>query len=154
MVGWPGRGEGGKDGQGPGQVMGVVDELQGPSAKPVRRTDQRRVAGPAGDREGGVEIGGRAALGLGDAETVAEGVPALAIKGLFVLAVFYTIYFMRSLLLPIVLAGLVSLILYPAVLCLKRARIHEGVGAAIIVGTLAGFLVTGRNQFLLPATDG
>jgi predicted PurR-regulated permease PerM len=86
-------------------------------------------------------------------EAVLGGVPALAIKGLFVLAVFYTIYFMRSLLLPIVLAVLFSLILYPAVRCLKRARIPEALGAAIVVGTLATLLVTGLYQLFEPATE-
>lgn len=85
-------------------------------------------------------------------EAILAGTPSLALKGLFVLAVFYTIYFTRSLLLPIVLALLFSLILYPAVRALKRARVPEGVGAAIVVGTLAGLLITGLYQLFEPAT--
>ena len=38
------------------------------------------------------------------------GVRSIALTGLFVLAVFYTIYFMRSILLPIVLALLLRLL--------------------------------------------
>jgi predicted PurR-regulated permease PerM len=84
---------------------------------------------------------------------VLGGIPATALKGLFVLAIFYTIYFTRSLLLPIVLALLLSLILYPAVRMLKRAHIPESLGAAIVVGSLAGLLGTGLYQLFEPATE-
>ena len=86
-------------------------------------------------------------------EATLGGIPALAIKGLFVLAVFYTIFFTRSLLLPIVLAILFSFILYPAVRALKRARVPEAAGAAIVVGTLAGLLGLGLFQFFEPASE-
>ena len=42
-------------------------------------------------------------------------VRSIALTGLFILAVFYTIYFMRSILLPIVLALLLSYLLRPIV---------------------------------------
>src|SRR5262249_12124964 len=42
-------------------------------------------------------------------------VRSIALSGLFILAVFYTIYFMRSILLPIVLALLLSYLLRPIV---------------------------------------
>src|SRR5438105_3575764 len=86
-------------------------------------------------------------------EAVLGGIPALAVKGLFVLALFYTIYFTRSLLLPIVLALLFSLILYPAVRSLKRIRVPEALGAALVVGTLAGLLGTGLYQLFDPAME-
>lgn len=82
-----------------------------------------------------------------------SGAPALAVKGLFLLALFYTFYFARSLLLPIVLALLLSLILYPAVRALKRVRVPEPLGAAIIVGVLATALGLGLYQLFEPATD-
>jgi predicted PurR-regulated permease PerM len=82
-----------------------------------------------------------------------SGAPAFAVKGLFLLALFYTFYFARSLLLPVVLALLLSLILYPAVRALKRVRVPEPLGAAIIVGALAIALGFGLYQLFEPATD-
>ena len=86
-------------------------------------------------------------------EAVLGGVPAIAVKGLFVLAVFYTIYFTRSLLLPIVLALLFSLILYPLVRALKRARLPEPLGAVLVVGSLTGLLCVGLYQLFEPAAE-
>ena len=82
-----------------------------------------------------------------------SGAPGFAVKGLFVLALFYTFYFARSLLLPIVLAVLLSLILYPAVRALKRAHVPEALGGAIVVSTLAGFLGIGLYQLFEPASE-
>jgi predicted PurR-regulated permease PerM len=66
------------------------------------------------------------------------GVRSIALTGLFVLAVFYTIYFMRSILLPIVLALLLSFLLRPIVRGLARLKIPLPVGAAfILIGLLA-----------------
>src|SRR5215210_7756568 len=82
-----------------------------------------------------------------------SGTPAVAVKGLFILALFYTFYFARSFLLPIVLAILLSLILYPAVRALKRIAIPEAAGAAIVVLSLAGLLGTALYQLFEPASE-
>jgi predicted PurR-regulated permease PerM len=82
-----------------------------------------------------------------------SGTPAVAVKGLFILALFYTFYFARSFLLPIVLAILLSLILYPAVRWLKRLAIPEAAGAAIVVLSLAGLLGTALYQLFEPASE-
>ena len=82
-----------------------------------------------------------------------SGTPAVAVKGLFILALFYTFYFARSFLLPIVLAVLLSLILYPAVRALKRIAIPEPAGAAIVVLSLAGLLGTALYQLFEPASE-
>ena len=82
-----------------------------------------------------------------------SGTPAVAVKGLFILALFYTFYFARSFLLPIVLAVLLSLILYPAVRALKRIAIPESAGAAIVVLSLAGLLGTALYQLFEPASE-
>jgi predicted PurR-regulated permease PerM len=64
---------------------------------------------------------------------------SLAITGLFVLALFYTLYFARAFFLPIVLAMLLDFLLSPLIRTLKRARIPEPLGAALVlVGLLAG----------------
>ena len=48
-------------------------------------------------------------------------VRSIALTGLFLLAIFYTIYFLRSLLLPIVLALLLSYLLRPVVRGIAKA---------------------------------
>jgi predicted PurR-regulated permease PerM len=65
-------------------------------------------------------------------------VRSIALTGLFILAVFYTIYFMRSILLPIVLALLLSYLLRPIVRGLAKLKIPLVVSAAVI---LIGLLV-------------
>ena len=65
-------------------------------------------------------------------------VRSIALTGLFILAVFYTIYFMRSILLPIVLALLLSYLLRPIVRGLAKLKIPVAVSAAVI---LIGLLV-------------
>jgi predicted PurR-regulated permease PerM len=66
---------------------------------------------------------------------------SLAITGLFVLALFYTLYFARAFFLPIVLAMLLNFLLSPLIRTLKRARIPEPLGAALVV--IALLAVTG-----------
>jgi predicted PurR-regulated permease PerM len=86
-------------------------------------------------------------------EAKLSGAPGFAVKGLFLLALFYTFYFARTLLLPIVLAILLSLILYPALRALKRIHLPEPAGAAIIVLGLTGALIVGVWQLFEPASE-
>jgi predicted PurR-regulated permease PerM len=65
-------------------------------------------------------------------------VRSIALTGLFILALFYTVYFMRSILLPIVLALLLSYLLRPIVRGLAKLKIPLAVSAAVI---LIGLLV-------------
>src|SRR5437762_5966680 len=74
------------------------------------------------------------------------GVRSIALTGLFILAVFYAIYFMRSILLPIVLALLLSYLLRPIVRGLAQLKIPLPVSAAfILIGLLAlvGYGISG-----------
>src|SRR5213083_1961140 len=65
-------------------------------------------------------------------------VGSIALTGLFILALFYTTYFMRSILLPIVLALLLSYLFRPIVRGLARLKIPLPVGAAfILIGLIA-----------------
>src|SRR5260370_11905543 len=82
-----------------------------------------------------------------------RGFPALAVTGLFVLASFYTLYFCRSLLLPLVLAGLLSLLLSPVVRGLKRLHIPEPLGAGLVLLTVLGSVGFGIYQLSAPAVD-
>ena len=65
-------------------------------------------------------------------------VRSIAISGLFVLALFYTIYFLRSLLLPLVLALLLSYLLRPIVRGLAKVKIPPLIGAALVLLSVVG----------------
>ena len=60
-------------------------------------------------------------------------VRSFALTGLFVLAVFYTMYVVRTILLPLVLALLLSFLFRPGVRALNRIRIRPPIGAAILL---------------------
>src|SRR5436189_2605879 len=60
-------------------------------------------------------------------------VKSLALTGLFVLAAFYTLYFMRAMLLPLVLALLLSYLLVPLVRGLAVIKIRPMFGAALVL---------------------
>ncbi len=63
---------------------------------------------------------------------------SVALTGLFVLALFYTMYFMRSVLLPIVLAILLSYLFKPLLRAFGKIHIRPAVAAAILlVGVIA-----------------
>src|SRR4051794_22602057 len=65
-------------------------------------------------------------------------VRSVALTGLFVLAIFYTMYFLRAVLLPLVLALLLSYLLRPIVRALARIRIPIWISSAVLlVGLLA-----------------
>jgi predicted PurR-regulated permease PerM len=64
---------------------------------------------------------------------------SMALSGLFVLAVFYTVYFTRSLLLPIVLALLLSYLLRPVVRTVARAIPPLIAAALVLIAIVALF---------------
>src|SRR5882762_9443264 len=84
------------------------------------------------------KVSSRARLRIGDLLHRPFDVRSIALTGLFILAVFYTMYFMRSILLPIVLALLLSYLLRPIVRGLAKLKIPLAVSAAVI---LIGLLV-------------
>src|SRR5262245_34627867 len=67
-------------------------------------------------------------------------VPSMLLAALLVLAILYTLYFARAVLLPIVLAILLALILMPAVRGLEWLRVPRALGAALVVAALAASL--------------
>ena len=77
----------------------------------------------------------------------------VAQKGLFLLAVFYTFYFARSVILPVVLALLLALILSPAVRLLRRVAIPEAIGSALVVLSTLAVLALGAWQLATPASE-
>jgi predicted PurR-regulated permease PerM len=95
--------------------------------------------GDVSDDENQAEkVTSRARLRTADLLQKPFDVRSIALTGLFILAVFYTIYFMRSILLPIVLALLLSYLLRPIVRGLAKLKIPLVVSAAVI---LVGLLV-------------
>jgi predicted PurR-regulated permease PerM len=80
-------------------------------------------------------------------------VRSVAITGLFVLAVLYTLYFARAFLLPIVIAVLLDFLLSPIIRTLKRARIPEPVGAALVILALLGALGGAAYTLADPARE-
>jgi predicted PurR-regulated permease PerM len=78
-------------------------------------------------------------------------VRSVALTGLFILAVFYTTYFLRAVLLPIVLAWLLSYLLRPIVRALTQIRIPTLLGAAFILITLLSAITLGVSALAVPA---
>ena len=103
-----------------------------PSVKVESRADV------SDDENQAEKVTSRARLRMAELLQRPFGVRSIALTGLFILAVFYTIYFMRSILLPIVLALLLSYLLRPIVRGLAKVKIPLTVSAAVI---LIGLLV-------------
>ena len=70
---------------------------------------------------------------LRDAMREQRVVRSVAMTGLFVLALFYTLYFAREFFLPVTLAVLLNFLFSPVVRALKGARVPEPVGAALLI---------------------
>jgi len=85
-------------------------------------------------------VASRARLRVAELSRRPFDVRSIALTGLFILAVFYTIYFMRSILLPIVLALLLSYLLRPIVRGLSRLRIPLPMGATLLLIGLFGLI--------------
>ena len=75
---------------------------------------------------------------------------SLALTILTVLAVFYSLYFARTFLLPITVAVMLDFLLSPAVRAFGRIRIPPPVAAAVVVITMVGLLVLGIYQLSGP----
>jgi predicted PurR-regulated permease PerM len=99
------------------------------------------------------EVTSRARVRIAELLQKPFGVRSIALTGLFVLAVFYTIYFMRSILLPIVLALLLSYLLRPIVRRLARLKIPLPVGAAVMLVGFLALVSYGISALATPAVD-
>ncbi len=97
------------------------------------------------------KVSSRARLRIGDLLHRPFDVRSIALTGLFILAVFYTIYFMRSVLLPIVLALLLSYLLRPIARGLVQLKIPLPVSAAFILIGLLAVVGCGISALATPA---
>lgn len=111
--------------------------------------------GTDGEAEASVETEAPAAttprLRLSDLMRRPFDVRSVALTGLFTLAIFYTMYYMRSVLLPLVLALLLSYLLRPIVRGLARLHIRPSVGAALILLSLVGVTAYAFSFLAAPA---
>lgn len=96
------------------------------------------VPAPAPESDDGDPVAQPDIKKLGDALRERIEIRSLSITGLFVLAAFYTLYFARAFFLPIILAVLLDFLLSPIIRGLKRARIPEPLGAALVIIALLG----------------
>ena len=78
---------------------------------------------------------------------------SIAVTGLLLLAVFYTVYFARAFLLPVTLAVLLDFLLSPIIRALKRLRVPEPVGAALVLLVLLGAVGAGGYTLAEPARE-
>ncbi len=78
---------------------------------------------------------------------------SIALKGLFVIALFYTVYFARALILPFTLALLLNFLLRPIVRALKKIKIPELAGAALVLIALLGSVGYGMIRLSRPAAE-
>lgn len=80
-------------------------------------------------------------------------IQSFALSGLFILGVLYTLYFARVIFIPVSFAILLSLLLAPVVKSLKKIRIPEVLGSAVVLILLTGILSTGAYVFYQPASE-
>lgn len=80
-------------------------------------------------------------------------VPTLAVYGILILAVFYTLYFAASLLIPIAIAVLLNVIFSPVGRSLVRRGVPNVVSAALIVIVLMGAIISSTFLLSNPVSD-
>jgi predicted PurR-regulated permease PerM len=78
---------------------------------------------------------------------------SIALKGLFLIASFYTLYFARTLILPFILALLLNFLLRPVVRALAKINIPEFAGAALVLVALLGSAGYGVMKLSGPAAE-
>ena len=78
---------------------------------------------------------------------------AICLSGLLVLALFYTLYFARDFVLPIVLALLLAFPLAPLVRALSKLRVPESVGAGVVLLVFLAVVSYTGYRIYGPATD-
>jgi predicted PurR-regulated permease PerM len=77
----------------------------------------------------------------------------VALVGLFLLAVFYTLHLAQAFFLPVVLAILLDFLLSPVVRALRKIGLPEPLGAAIVMLGLLAVLVIGVYRLAGPASE-
>ena len=107
----------------------------------------------AEDKREADEVTSRARVRMADLLQTPFDVRSVALTGLFILAIFYTVYFLRAVLLPVVLAWLLSYLLRPIVRALSRIKMPPLLGSALILLALLSIVTLGVSALAAPATD-
>ena len=68
---------------------------------------------------------------------------AIALTGLFALAICYTLYLAQDVLMPVTAAVILALLLQPAVRLLRRVKVPEPIAAGLVVAALFAVLAVG-----------
>ncbi|MEP6692019.1 MAG: AI-2E family transporter [Gemmatimonadaceae bacterium] len=88
---------------------------------------------------------------LGDTVMHHQGARSIAMTGLFVLAVFATLYLGRDVFLPLALALLFNFLFSPLIRALRRLRVPAPAGALVVVVGLVGLIVLAGYELITPA---
>lgn len=134
--------------------MDSADSEPEPRAAEAQTADVREPDGPeAENRPAGADLG---PPGLSLANPGTFFGPRLDLRtvsttGLFVLAFFYTLYFAKSLFLPIVVSVLLSFLLGPVVDALHARGLPKGMASALLVFVFLAVAGIGLHQALKPA---
>jgi predicted PurR-regulated permease PerM len=99
------------------------------------------------------EVTSRARSRIAEVSQRPLDISSIALTGLFILAVFYTMYFMRSILLPMVLALLLSYLLRPIVRGLAQLKVPLSVGAALLLIGFFGLVGYGISALATPTVE-
>jgi predicted PurR-regulated permease PerM len=92
------------------------------------------------------------ALAGGRRSTAIETAWAFATIGLFLLAVLYTLFLAKAIMMPVAVACLVALLLAPLVRALRAAFVPRPVGAAIVLACLVTLIIGGITVLSDPAS--
>jgi predicted PurR-regulated permease PerM len=102
------------------------------------------------DEQESGKVTSRARLRIAELLQRPLGVQSISLTGLFILAIFYTVYFMRSVLLPIILALLLSYLFRPVVRGLARLKIPLPLSSALILVGLLLVVCYGISALAAP----
>src|ERR1051325_8218223 len=81
------------------------------------------------------------------------GIRSVALSGILLVVIFYTIYFARDFLLPVLLAFFLSFLFAPAVRWLNRLHVPTMVGAGLIIAALLAITGYGTYRLAAPARE-
>ncbi|MGZ9083014.1 MAG: AI-2E family transporter, partial [Rhodoplanes sp.] len=130
----------------------------------TRRDDYGPLKAPSSEPAAMASVPAPAPMGSDAASGEAQGlseanepggdtsVRSFATTGLLVLACLYTLYFARDILMPIAIAVILFLILWPLVRALAGIRIPPPLGAGVVVLALLGAFAIGIYFLADPAT--
>ena len=92
--------------------------------------------------------------GMGSFARVLESLPrhSIALTGLFILSVLYTLHFGRVIFLPIAIAVMLTVLLAPVIRRMKKLNIPEPIGAALLLATVVLVLAYGLSHLAEPAS--